>query len=309
MPGSDDTAVIDLPGTYTVTLNDDDATVAGFTLNNADATFSASAQSLTINGPASFTAGVVSWTNSILTGSGSLLNDVTVSVLGNCSFSINSIVNNGTISLPGVHSLGVTGSGTTLTNLGSITLGSGSSLLVDCATFVNASKGVITNSGNSFAVRNNGTFQFDGGTLPPGSPAIYLQEANLIFGAGATGGGLIRAGGMNTLSGDIPSGITVQIGPGTVNNGNLVASGSLINSGVVALTSTFANAPIALTVSSGTLTNGTLGEINLNTGAAGGGARVIAAEFENVRELNVTSNSARLEKASVNHVNSGVINI
>src|SRR5262249_10182745 len=77
-PTAGDTAVIDATGAnYTVTL-DTNPTVAGFTLNSANATFSAASRTFTVNGPDTLSAGSVLWRSSTWTGSGTLTNNASL---------------------------------------------------------------------------------------------------------------------------------------------------------------------------------------------------------------------------------------
>jgi hypothetical protein len=72
VPGPSDTAIIDATGAdYTVTL-DTSATVAGFSLNSSNATFSATGRTFTVNGDATLSAGTVLWVSSTWTESGTL---------------------------------------------------------------------------------------------------------------------------------------------------------------------------------------------------------------------------------------------
>src|SRR5262249_15136363 len=79
-PGLNDTAVIDAAGAnYTVTL-DVNPTVAGFTLNSANASFSLSGRTMTVNGPAMLNAGSVNLAGSTRAGQGTLTNNATINV-------------------------------------------------------------------------------------------------------------------------------------------------------------------------------------------------------------------------------------
>src|SRR5262249_15678465 len=74
-PGPNDTAVIDATGAdYMVTI-DKDTTLAGFTLNSANAGFSLSGRTITVNGPAMLDAGSVTLSGSSWTGTGTLTNN------------------------------------------------------------------------------------------------------------------------------------------------------------------------------------------------------------------------------------------
>jgi hypothetical protein len=80
VPVAGDTAIIDATGAnYTVTL-DINPTVDGFTLNSANATFSASSRTMTVNGPATLSAGTVLWTSSTWTGTGTLTNSASMTL-------------------------------------------------------------------------------------------------------------------------------------------------------------------------------------------------------------------------------------
>src|SRR5262245_49426320 len=75
-PGMNDTAVIDASGSnYTVTL-DTSPTIAAFTLNSVNATFSASGRTITVNGPALLQAGTALLDNAVWAGSGTLTNNL-----------------------------------------------------------------------------------------------------------------------------------------------------------------------------------------------------------------------------------------
>jgi hypothetical protein len=91
IPVIGDTAIIDATGpNYTVTL-DINATVDGFTLNSANASFTTSifSRTFTVNGPATLSAGTVFWVSSTWAGTGTLTNGAagTLVVEGSCTLS------------------------------------------------------------------------------------------------------------------------------------------------------------------------------------------------------------------------------
>ena len=103
VPGVNDTAVINLTGAdYTVTL-DGDATVAGFTLNSATATFASDfvfGRTFTVNGPATLSAGAVLWRAATWTGTGTLTNNATMTFSFKAAIS-STLVQNGTLRVLG----------------------------------------------------------------------------------------------------------------------------------------------------------------------------------------------------------------
>src|SRR5437879_3602288 len=106
VPGNADIAVIAATGAnYTVTL-DVDATVAGFTLNAANATFSSSGRTFTANGPAIFSDGMVLSRGSTWAGTGPLTNNATFTIDSNVNANDSTIIsspflNRGTTLLTG----------------------------------------------------------------------------------------------------------------------------------------------------------------------------------------------------------------
>ncbi|HLJ97254.1 MAG TPA: hypothetical protein VKU02_29105, partial [Gemmataceae bacterium] len=147
VPGGNDVAIIDATGpNYTVTL-DTSPTVAGFMLNSATATFSASSGALTVNGDATLSAGVVLWTNSIWTGSGKLTNSANMIFQGSDTIN-NSFTNaaGATLRVQGASiGYGSLSSANGFTNNGTIELTNnisgaayGASLTVSSGTLVNA---------------------------------------------------------------------------------------------------------------------------------------------------------------------------
>src|SRR5262249_23552455 len=122
-PGAGDTAVIDAAGAnYTVTL-DVSPTVAGLTLNSANATLFASGRTFTVNGPATLSAGSVLWRGSTWAGSGTLTNNASMTAQGNARIS-SAFAQNGSLVVQGSSA----SSDTTLTvdngfaNAGTLTL-------------------------------------------------------------------------------------------------------------------------------------------------------------------------------------------
>jgi RHS repeat-associated protein len=92
--------------------------------------------------------------------------------------------------------------------------------------------------------------------------------------------------GASVLQGDIPQGHTVLIlADGTAGHSTLTSPNGFTNFGTVNLTSSHSSYSSNLMVTNGTLTNATLGEINVNAG--NGGGRTIDAELINHGALNV----------------------
>src|SRR5439155_23928739 len=99
-PGAGETAVINATGAnYTVTL-DISPTIAGLTLNSANATLFASGRTFTVNGPDTLSAGSVLWRGSTWAGSGTLTNNASLTAQGSSTIS-SSLVQNGTLLVQG----------------------------------------------------------------------------------------------------------------------------------------------------------------------------------------------------------------
>ncbi|HYT89560.1 MAG TPA: putative Ig domain-containing protein, partial [Gemmataceae bacterium] len=246
-PAAGDTAVIDATGAnYTVTL-DTSPTVAGFTLNSANATFFASGRTLTVNGPDTLSAGSALWRNSTWTGSGTLTNNASMTADGNSTIS-SSLAQNGSLLVQGSDA----GGHTTLTvangfsNAGTITL---QSLNQGWASNLTLTSGTLTNTGTltvnagsgggrtlSAELRNSGTVNVNTSTTLGRTGATHQNSGNLnLNGATLTvtgnaltnaAAGVILSTGSSTLS-NTPA-FTNQ---GTVNvpNGTLNVTGPFTN--------------------------------------------------------------------------------
>jgi hypothetical protein len=151
VPVVGDTAIIDAAGTnYTVTL-DVNPTVDGITLNSANATFSASSRTLTVNGPATLSAATVLWTSSTWAGTGTLTNGAagTLVVQGSSTFSAPfSNAMGGTLRVQGYDA----SSSTTLTiangftNAGAVEMTNAST--ATRSVFLTVNSGLLTNTGS-----------------------------------------------------------------------------------------------------------------------------------------------------------------
>jgi hypothetical protein len=126
VPGNslNDTVVIDVTGSYTVTLNVDPANpLDSFTLDSSDATFFLNSHTLTVNGPSTLTDGSVVFQNANWAGTGTLTNYAAISMSGSCEVSTSSFDQNNTLTLGSP-----TGGHTTLTvandlnNAGTLTM-------------------------------------------------------------------------------------------------------------------------------------------------------------------------------------------
>jgi hypothetical protein len=146
LPGAGDDVVIRATGAnYTVTL-DVAATVAGFTLNSANATFLASGRTFTVNGTDTLTAGSVLWQSSTWAGSGTLTNQAGMTVQGSSSIS-SPFQQDGSVLIQGNSTYGTATltAASGFTNAGTITLQANYGYASDLA----VSSGILTSKGLS----------------------------------------------------------------------------------------------------------------------------------------------------------------
>ena len=168
-----------------------------------------------------------------------------------------------------VDDASMTLNGSTVTNEGAITVGSGATLTQVAGTVTNGANGAIANQG-TFTVQAGslgaqGTFNQDAGTTS-GTP-IAINGANLNFtGTGASSFSFTSNGGH--LSGNMAAGQNVAINSATVS-----VAGPFTNAGVIAASGTGSN----LNVSGGTLTN--TGTIEANAGSTG--SLTLSGTFDN----------------------------
>jgi len=279
-PGTGDTAIIDATGSnYTVTL-DVNPTIAGFTLNSANATFSASGQTFTVNGPANVSAGTLLWRSSTWTGTGTLTNAASMVAQGSSLVS-STFAQNGTLwvqgSNVGQHATLTAASG--FNNAGAIRLESidqtwASNLTMTSGTLTNMPTGVINaNAGSgggrtiSANLTNNGTVNLNTGSTAlagvftntagfniPATGAVTMNGSSQAF--NQNGGTFSNAGSLSLSLGAV----FTQNG-GTLNNtGSFALSdGNLnLNAGTVSSTTPMILTHAALTIGSASTASGTI---------------------------------------------------
>jgi RHS repeat-associated protein len=149
-PGVNDTAVINATGAgYTVTL-DTSPTIAGLTLNSTDASFVSRGLTLTVNGPATLTAGSVLLDNSTWAGSGTLVNNAAIAIEHNSTIT-SAFINNGTLVVQGIDGGSGFPNDATLTvavgftNAGTITLAGATPFRGAAAGHLTITSGAVTN--------------------------------------------------------------------------------------------------------------------------------------------------------------------
>jgi fibronectin-binding autotransporter adhesin len=102
-----------------------------------------------------------------------------------------------------------------------------------------------------------------------------------------------------------PGGLVTVRGRNTTNAANLTVASGFANYGLIELTSIDGEYPATLTVTTGTLTNASIGAIHTEFGT--GGTRTLAAQLDNQGYLDVDA-PLTLAKLEADHVNSGTIN-
>ena len=200
--GAGDTVTIDASGSaYTVTLNLNPAgALSGFTLDDSDAVFSAVSKTLRVDGPSTLSNGSVIWQGSTWTGSGTLTNSATMTVLGYSTISTAGFDQNGTLLIQG-NSTGASARLTSaggFSNAGTITMesvGGGYSCYLDVTsgTLTNTATGAINvnqGSGGSRYIRanlsNDGTININANTNFSKSSGVYTNNGQFNIAAGKT---------------------------------------------------------------------------------------------------------------------------
>jgi adhesin HecA-like repeat protein len=140
-----------------------------------------------------------------------------------------------------------------------------------------------------------------GGQAPVVSGTLTL--ANVTLNAPLTDQGTVIVAGYSALNGTptVAAAATLRVEDGTTT----VASG-FANDGTIDLTSTVANSPVTLAVTSGTLVNDAGGTITVSPGA--GGTRSLAAAFDNRGKFAVEQPLA-LTLPGVSDSNSGTLSV
>ena len=168
-------------------------------------------------------------------------------------------------------------------NNGNFTIATGRQLTLAGSTQTfNQNGGTLTinGGGGAFNVEETGsvtTFVHNGGTITQvGGGTILINGAYLTFGPGATGPATYLLNGQVDMTGDVPSGVTINVTGTALTNGSVTSATSYVNAGTINLTSVAATMA-SLSITSGILTN--TGAINSNAGA--GGARTFNANLLN----------------------------
>ena len=190
------------------------------------------------------------------------------------------------------------------TNNGTINIPSLSSLTISGLSQVfNQEAGTLAIDG-AFSMSGATTLNFNGGEIT-GTPV--LSGSSLNIGAGGTSPAAFVMRGTSTLNGNISVGQRVVVQSG-INGANatLTAATGFTNSGDITLESTQKPGLATLRVSSGTLTNAATGVINVNTGA--GGARIISAHLLNNGVVNLNAGTLFSRSGGI-YANNGTINI
>jgi uncharacterized repeat protein (TIGR01451 family) len=170
-------------------------------------------------------------------------------------------------------------------NEGQVQIAAGRRLLISGQSQVFSQEGGSVEASGSFEI-NSATLNLNGGTMT-GAPVI-LSDSTLSFGPASTGAGsFVLRGSSPKLSGDIPAGATVWIrGDGSAHTTATAASG-FTNAGTLRLESQNAGTNSNLTVTSGTLINTGLLEINPGSG----GGRTLAASLVNQGAFSLNTNA------------------
>ena len=267
-------------GSYNVTLNVN-TTIAGFSLDSASATFTASGRTFTVNGPSTLTTGDVVWRSSSWVGSGTLTNKTSMTFRGGSSIS-GSFVQDGTMVIQGNNTVGaasVTAAGG-FTNRGRIVLESvgnvqSANLFVNGGTLVNAETGDIevrAGSGGSRLVRaridNRGVMELGAATVMDKGGVDHLNSGTINI----SGGNLTLS--QSSTSPTFTNTGPINISPGrtfTVNNGVFTTSAP----GIVTGDGSFVLNNMTLNFNGGAITDSPLltsSRLNIGSGVMTGGA-------------------------------------
>lgn len=317
VPGPADRAIIDRPGTYTVTVNVN-ATVAGLTLGSGTGTqtllVNNSSRILTLDGPSAVSAGgVLRLTSGTVTGTGML-------TLGSrFEWTGGTVTGSGLTVVPvgGLVALSTTGTKTlsarTLRNSGTIQIEadgdlilSGNALLdnLDTGTVEILANSDIGSSGTPRSVlRNAGTLRRSAGTGGSTVSAtlenpglVDVRTGQLVVSGGGTSLGNMTVAASATLrfpaaytigaAGNVTGAGTVEFTSGDVlvQGGYNVSGATTVSGSSVSFTGTVGGVGQTLSVSSGTANLGanpvTVGTLNLSGGTlAGAGTLVVNEAF------------------------------
>src|ERR1700722_2091318 len=291
VPGSADTALIDLTGSFVVSV--DTATVGSITLDDPGGEISASGL-LTVNDALAITAGtllVSSPTGSViassLTNSGTILDDGSL-LAGGLSNSGTIILDNGSLTLSGGYDAAglslIGGTAGTLSLGGSLSLAGATIDATGWSDLTIASLGTLQ-GGTIIATAEAGTATLDGmtwqGTLIANDGPVVIENGLAITGAGGSGPGEIDVDGVFVeFKGDQ----TLQHARVFPTAGTIAVDNDLMILSSVELQPTASGAGGSLLQGAGTVTSDGLVDVNGETAGEGVFANMLTisvADFEN----------------------------
>ncbi len=274
---------------------------------------STSGENATATAPGSFTnAGLITMTNgdtagnnaTLILSSGTLTNSGTLTAvdpIGGTRTIQGNLTNTGTLAIE--TNTTYNGSGTVLTNEGTVNIAESKQLLVsNTASFTNAVGGKIVAVGTGDLFQSGGTFTEGAGTTS-GTQPVFVDDGTLSYtGAGSS---LIKLRGNTALTGNVSVGQTLVIESTSGENATATAPGSFTNAGLITMTNgDTAGNNATLILSSGTLTNsGTL-----TTEVAHGGTRTIQGNLTNTGTLAINTNTT-YNATEATLLNNGAINV
>ena len=158
------------------------------------------------------------------------------------------IVNSGVVSV----AWGTTYAGS-LSNSGSVTVASGQTLTFTAgSTFTQAAGSVHVDGAMAI---NGSTLAFTGGSFTGNAPNV--GAGTVAFSGAAPRSGEVRAHGANTLTGDVPSGVTVRLRTGYQETSTLSVPASITNAGALILDAADRYGSSALAIAAGQLLTNT----------------------------------------------------
>ena len=314
VPESGHRAVIDRPGSYTVTMNGNYA-IDQLYMDASDATLLLSGRIVTANVEAIIESGRLIIRNSTINGGGRLINNGSMLVQGNSTLDV-PLEQNGTLTIQGTGSWGYARLYTAdaSTNAGTIRMENtyndhndrGSYLNTRGNRFVNEPTGRIEVYATNGDTRNisgylanegqidvigsinltiNGTYEAAGGVM---TGRAYVVDAELLVTGSPDEEGIINiVNDNNTLVGDIlPNNTLVIKGTSTWGQSHLTAAQGLTNAGTIRMENTYNDhndRGAYLTISSGEMIN--TGRIEV--AAANGDGRAIIGSLTNQGQIAV----------------------
>ncbi|MCC6652957.1 MAG: hypothetical protein IT348_17515, partial [Candidatus Eisenbacteria bacterium] len=216
VPTAADTAVIDLAGTYTVTVNQNLA-IAGLRITGSASgtqTLTAVSRTMAFSGPVTIGAqGVANWSSCTVSGAGAITNDGTLTSTGTSV--AQALANNGSLIVISASSQN-----------GAFTSGAGSLLRV----LGNASFNSALTVANGFT--NNGAIELTSSGAAT-SATLTVTAGTLVNAAGATISSLVGSSGARNLNAKLDNQGTITVAQAMTTNKASVAS---TNAGTIDLT-------------------------------------------------------------------------